>query len=186
MQTPTFAITPTQEQLDQIERELRFHPSPITRPQALSPSQVEQFNRDGYVLGVPVFDTGEMAVHRRYFDELLARTLAAGKDSYSISTAHMHHRRVWDILTHPRIVACVRDLLGNDVVGWGSHYFCKMPHDGKSVASAPRRKLLAADAVEDGDRVAGDRRRRPRKRVHAVPTRVASSRPFALSRKHGR
>jgi ectoine hydroxylase-related dioxygenase (phytanoyl-CoA dioxygenase family) len=28
----------------------------------------------------------------------------------------------------------VRDLLGEDVVGWGAHFFCKMPGDGKAVA----------------------------------------------------
>jgi len=41
---------------------------------------------------------------------------------------------VYDLLAHPRIVACVRDLLGEDVIGWGSHFFCKMPGDGKRVS----------------------------------------------------
>src|SRR5262249_39667545 len=52
----------------------------------------------------------------------------------SISTAHAKYGRVWDLLTERRIVAVVRDLLGDDVIGWGSHYFCKMPGDGKRVA----------------------------------------------------
>jgi hypothetical protein len=42
--------------------------------------------------------------------------------------------KVYDLLTHPRIVACVRDMLGEDVVGWGAHYFCKLPHNGKTVS----------------------------------------------------
>ena len=71
--------------------------------------------------------------HRRFFDALLAAAIGRGEDSYSISTAHLKYGRVYDLLTHPRIVACVADLLGENVVGWGSHYFCKMPHDGKSV-----------------------------------------------------
>lgn len=28
----------------------------------------------------------------------------------------------------------VKDLLGEDVIGWGSHFFCKMPGDGKRVS----------------------------------------------------
>ena len=36
---------------------------------------------------------------RAYFDLLLARTLAEGGDSYSISTAHLRYGRVYDLLT---------------------------------------------------------------------------------------
>ncbi len=129
-----FKITPEQSELDAIERDLQFHPSTVTAPQTLTPEQVDGYNRDGYVKGIPIFDAAEMAEHRRYFDALLEEVTAAGGDSYSISTAHLSYGKVYDLLTHPRIVACVRDILGEDVIGWGSHYFCKMPHDGKSVA----------------------------------------------------
>ena len=64
----------------------------------------------------------------------MSQALASGADSYSISSAHLKHGRVYDILCHPRIVALVKDLLGDDVIGWGTHFFCKMPHDGKRVA----------------------------------------------------
>ena len=49
----------------------------------------------------------EVVDFRGYFDELLAKVIAAGGDSYSISTAHLKHGRVYDLLTHPRIVAAV-------------------------------------------------------------------------------
>ena len=74
------------------------------------------------------------AAIRRYFDQLLERTLAEGGDSYSISTAHLRYGRVYDLLAHPRIVSYVTDLLGENLVGWGSHFFCKMPGDGKRVS----------------------------------------------------
>ena len=32
------------------------------------------------------------------------------------------------------MVDLVADLLGSDVVAWGSHFFCKLPHDGQRVA----------------------------------------------------
>ncbi len=130
--TPSFI--PTTEDLSKLERDLRFHPSTTTRPKVLTPEQIEAFNRDGYLAGLRIFDTEEIANIRRYFDDLLAKTLAAGGDSYSISTAHLGHGRVYDILADPRVVSRIKDLLGENVVAWGSHFFCKMPGDGKRVS----------------------------------------------------
>jgi len=127
-------MIPGQNELDQIERDLRFHAVVNAAPQTLSREQIDCFNRDGYILPIRIFTDAEIAEIRSYFDQLLARTIAAGGDSYSISTAHAKHARVYDILTDRRIVACVKDLLGENVVAWGSHFFCKMPRDGKAVA----------------------------------------------------
>jgi non-heme Fe2+,alpha-ketoglutarate-dependent halogenase len=159
--TPPFAITPAADQLAAVTRDLRFHPSPVTDPKTLTREQVAAFNRDGYLKGVRAFDAAEADANRRYFDDLLARVLAAGGTSYSISTAHLTHGPVYDLLTHPRIVGVVRDLLGEDVVAWGSHYFCKMPHDGKTVpwhqdASywplTPSKAVTVWLAIDDADR----------------------------------
>ena len=125
---------PATAELSTVERDLRFHPSTVEHPQCLTPDQVKAFNRDGYLKGIPLFSEGEIGGIRAYFDDLLARTLAAGGDSYSISTAHLRYGRVYDLLTHPRLVACVKDLLGENVIAWGSHFFCKMPGDGKRVS----------------------------------------------------
>jgi ectoine hydroxylase-related dioxygenase (phytanoyl-CoA dioxygenase family) len=133
MKPKEFSIIPTAEELASFDRELQFCPANNDSPQTLSHEQVSQYDRDGYVMGVRIFDDAEADELRAYFDELLERTLAAGGDSYSISSAHLKHGRVYDLLRHPKIVACVQDLLGENVVGWGSHFFCKMPHDGKAV-----------------------------------------------------
>jgi hypothetical protein len=157
---PTFAITPEQPDLDRLPRDLRFHPCTNDRPRVLSRDQVGAFNRDGFLKGLPVFSEAEADAHRRYFDALLARVLAAGGDSYSISTAHLRYGKVYDLLTEPRIVALVRDLLGADVVGWGSHFFCKMPGDGKAVAwhqdasywpLSPSRAVTVWLAIDDAE-----------------------------------
>lgn len=130
--TPNFI--PSSEELGHLERDLRFHPAKTEHPSALSIEEVDAFNRNGYLAGIRIFDAQEIAEIRLYFDELLAKTLAAGGDSYSISTAHLRYGRVYDILTHLRIVAIMKDLLGENVVAWGSHFFCKMPGDGKRVS----------------------------------------------------
>src|SRR6516164_9436163 len=103
MTTPRFAITPEQDKLAAVGRDLRFHPSPVTEPSTLTREQVAVFNRDGYLAGIRVCDAAEAAANRRYFDGLLARVLAAGGTSYSISTAHLSYGPVYDLLTHPRI-----------------------------------------------------------------------------------
>src|SRR3954451_7916074 len=113
---------------------MRLHTSIDHEPAALTPEQIADFNRLGYLKGIRIFSADEMREIRAYFDDLLARTLAAGGDSYSISTAHLRHGRVYDLLTHPRIVACIKDLIGENVIGWGSHFFCKLPRDGKRVS----------------------------------------------------
>ena len=130
----TPAFIPSSEELSKLDRDLRFHPSTTECPEALTTEQIAAFNRDGYLAHIRIFDEEEIAGIRRYFDELLARTLAAGGDSYSISTAHLRYGRVYDILTDPRIVARIKDLIGENVVAWGSHFFCKMPGDGKRVS----------------------------------------------------
>lgn len=130
--TPKFV--PTTEELSTVERDLRFHPCTTEHPRILTREQISAFNRDGYLAGIRIFDDDEISSIRQYFDELLAKTIAAGGDSYSISTAPLRYGRVYDILTDPRIVGRIKDLLGEDVIAWGSHFFCKMPGDGKRVS----------------------------------------------------
>jgi non-haem Fe2+, alpha-ketoglutarate-dependent halogenase len=132
--TPTFNPIPANDVLGRMPRDLHFHPCSNTQPKVLSLDQIARFNTNGYLMPFRFFAPNEIAEIRTYFDKLLAEYLAAGKDSYSISTAHLRHGRVYDILTNPRIVGVVRDLIGPNVVAWGSHFFCKMPGDGKSVA----------------------------------------------------
>ena len=155
-----FKAVPLEDELSQIERDLKFYPSTTTDPQVLTSSQIEQFNHDGYLRNLSVFNEQEVEENREYFDRLLESVIAAGGDSYSISTAHMKYGKVYDLLTHPKIVAYVKDLLGENVIAWGSHFFCKMPHDGKSVAwhqdasywpLSPSKAVTVWLAIDDAD-----------------------------------
>src|SRR5437762_1603942 len=157
----TFTTIPGQGELAHVERDLRFHPCTTADPRVLTPEQIARFNRDGYLMPFRFFAPDEIAEMRSYFDRLLAAYTAEGKDSYSISSAHLRHGRVWDLLTNPRIVAVVKDLLGPSVVGWGSHFFCKMPRDGKTVAwhqdssywpLTPSKAVTVWLAIDDADR----------------------------------
>ena len=155
-----FRAVPDQTDLEKMDRDLSFYPSRVTQPETLSCKQVEQYNRDGYVKDLKVFSQTEADELRGYFDRLLERAIAAGGDSYSISSAHLTYGRVYDLLRESRIVAFVKDILGEDVIGWGSHFFCKMPHDGKSVAwhqdasywpLTPSKAVTVWLAIDDAD-----------------------------------
>ncbi|MCI0364131.1 MAG: phytanoyl-CoA dioxygenase family protein, partial [Phycisphaerales bacterium] len=155
-----FKLVPEQNELTAIQRELRFHPVVNRHPAKLTSDQIAVFNRAGYIKGIRIFDDEEIAAHRRYLDALLARVMAAGGSSYSIMTAHLKYGKVYDLLTQPRIVAYVKDLLGENVIGWGSHYFCKLPHDGKTVAwhqdaiywpLTPSKTVTVWLAIDDAD-----------------------------------
>lgn len=158
--TRDFKMIPENDELASIPRDLRFYPAPVDTPQKLTRAQVEAYNRDGYVAPLDIYSPDEIAAIRDYFDGLLARVVAAGGDSYSISSAHLKYGPVYDILTNPRIVAYVQDLLGPNVVAWGSHFFCKMPRDGKAVAwhqdasywpLTPTKAVTVWLAIDDAD-----------------------------------
>jgi ectoine hydroxylase-related dioxygenase (phytanoyl-CoA dioxygenase family) len=147
--------------LHQVERDLSFNPSTNSAPTILTVEQIERFNRDGYLMPFRIFTDSEVAELRSYFDNLLAKYVAEGKDSYSISSAHLRHGRVWDVLTNPRVVSIISDLIGPSVVGWGSHFFCKMPRDGKTVSwhqdasywpLTPSKAVTMWLAIDDADR----------------------------------
>lgn len=152
--------TPDIQDIHSQPRDLRFHPSTTEHPQHLTREQIAAFNRAGYLTGLRIFDEAEANDIRAYFDQLLAQYLAEGKDSYAISTAHMKHGKVYDLLTDPRIVAYVKDILGDNLIAWGSHFFCKMPHDGKKVSwhqdatywpLSPSKAVTVWLAIDDAD-----------------------------------
>jgi Phytanoyl-CoA dioxygenase (PhyH) len=160
-QPATFKALPNQDELAALNRDLRFHPAVNPSPKSLTSAQIEQFNREGYLKPIKIFDEAQAADIRVYFDRLLAKVLAEGGNSYSISTAHAKYGRVFDILTNPRIISLVSDLLGDNVIAWGSHFFCKMPRDGKTVSwhqdasywpLTPAHACTVWLAIDDADR----------------------------------
>lgn len=159
-QPTSFKMIPDQEELNALGRDLTFYPSVNASPRALTPEQISRFNEQGYFQPLTIFSESEITDIRDYFERLLARYVADGGDSYSISSAHLRHGRVWDLLNEPRIVEIVSDLLGENVIGWGSHFFCKMPGDGKQVAwhqdasywpLSPSKAITVWLAIDDAD-----------------------------------
>ncbi len=159
-QQTEFAIIPDANDIAKLDRSIGFHPCENQSPVHLSSEQVEQWNQAGYLSPLDVLTPPEADSLRQYFDALLGDAQAAGKDSYSISSAHLKHARIYDLLADPRIVNVVSDLLGENLVGWGAHFFCKLPGDGKSVdwhqdcsywPLSPTKSLTVWLAIDDAD-----------------------------------
>ncbi|MCC9601419.1 phytanoyl-CoA dioxygenase family protein [Stieleria sp. JC731] len=155
-----YQIIPTEDELQALQRDLSFHPSTTTSPSVLTEEQIQQFNTEGYIRPLEIFTAEEITGIRNYFDNLLEQVVAGGGNSYSISSAHLKYGPVYDLLTDERIVSRVADLLGENVIGWGSHFFCKMPGDGKAVAwhqdasywpLSPSKAVTVWLAIDDAD-----------------------------------
>ena len=129
----SFVREPTEEELRLVERNLSFTKASNENPQALTGSQIGKYNEEGYLMPFDGLPEGEIKELRNFFDQILEEALSEGKNSYSISTAHLKFGKIYDLMHHPAIVEPVKDLLGGNLVGWGSHFFCKMPNDGKRV-----------------------------------------------------
>ena len=145
------------------ERDLSFLAVDNPSPRTLSADQVAFFNEHGYIMPLVAYDTEEADRHRAYFDNLIQRVREERPDldSYVINGWHTVCRGIYDIVMNPVILDHVQDLVGPDVIAWGTHYFCKLPHDPKKVAwhqdasywpLSPARTVTAWLAIDDADR----------------------------------
>lgn len=151
---------PSPSQLAALPRQIGFVPASNSAPQVLSQQQIESYNTQGYLLPFTALQSEEAGELRAFFDGVLAAFMELGRSSYSVNTAHLRFQRIYDLVQHPRIVAAVADLLGPNLVCWGSHFFCKMPKDGKRVPwhqdstywpLSPTKTVTVWLAIDDAD-----------------------------------
>ena len=170
-------VTPTYEQLSELPREVGFVATENSAPEHLTAEQIQHYNEQGYVMPFNALDEREVSELRSFFDGVLAAFIELGRDSYSISTAHLRFAKIYELVKHPGIVGPVTDLLGENVVAWGSHFFCKMPRDGKRVAwhqdstywpLSPTKTVTVWLAIDDADSENANMRFIPRSHQHGL------------------
>lgn len=160
LQDTRFKRMPTPEDLVSMTRDLQFPPVQNNQPTVLSSDEIDIFNRDGYLKGFRVYSDNKIADIRQEFDGMIEEVMARGDHNYSIISAHIKSKMVHDIVNDPNIITYISDLLGEDVVCWGAHFFCKIPRDGKIVAwhqdasfwpLTPSKTVTAWLAIDDAD-----------------------------------
>ena len=144
----------------ELQRDLRFIPLGVDEPQVLTPTQISRYNDRGHLFPIDIFSPAEIAEIRAYIDDLLPKAMAAGWSNYDVVNWHKTCRGIWDIVTEPRIIDVVADLLGDTVVLRHSHLFAKLPGDPKRVSwhqdasywpLTPSRVVSAWLAIDDVD-----------------------------------
>ena len=77
----------------------------------------------------------------------MPEALAAGWNSYEVVNWHKSCRGIWDIVTEPRIIDVVADLLGDSVILRHSHLFAKLPRSHRHAQVAFRDSTAADNSV---------------------------------------
>lgn len=151
---------PITDAMPDVERDLRFHEVRNERPRRLSAGQIQQYNELGYVFPLDVFCAAEALSKQAYFDELMTQAAATGWDAYSINGWQARCAGMWDLITEPRILDYVQDLLGEDLICWGAHFFCKQAGDARRVSYhqdasywplTPSKTVTVWLAIDDAD-----------------------------------
>ena len=94
----------------------------------LTETQVEAYRRDGYLFPVPAFAAADIAPCKTRLDAIMA---AEGGVLTRRTNQKPHLLFPWlaDIIRHPAIVDAIEDILGPDLLVWGSGFFHKPAGD---------------------------------------------------------
>jgi non-haem Fe2+, alpha-ketoglutarate-dependent halogenase len=97
-------------------------------PRVLSPEQVEAFSRNGYHYPVRVLAEQEADEYRRKLEDYEFTHGLVMKSPYR-NKPHLVFTWANRLVRDPRILDVVEDLLGPDLLVWGSSFFIKEPND---------------------------------------------------------
>ncbi len=102
-------------------------------PEALSADQVARYKQDGFLSPLPAFDAAEVAGWLARLEAIEAEE--GGKLSLATNTKpHLLFPWLSDLIRRKEIVDAVAEVIGPDVLLWGSGFFAKNPNDGKIVS----------------------------------------------------
>jgi ectoine hydroxylase-related dioxygenase (phytanoyl-CoA dioxygenase family) len=152
----------------------------------------EQYQREGYLLGLPILSDSEV-YHYRSVYERLDDEAARQTPRQRITNRHHDDPEMWNLATHPAVMAIVRELLGDDLVLLSSGFFAKKPGEPDAYVAwhqdtmywglQPPHALTVWIAIDDSDEENGCMRVIPRShRLGLLPHRDADKAGNMLSR----
>lgn len=97
-------------------------------PRVLTDGQVAAYRRDGFVGPVDLLTTAEAAGLRRKIEAVEARMGGQIQKRCKIK-AHLPFPFLCEVIAHPRLLDAVEDIIGPDILCWGSSFFQKEAHD---------------------------------------------------------
>jgi hypothetical protein len=129
----------------------------------LSTQQIESYQTEGHLFGIPVVDEARAAHYRALFNALEAQE-GREKTRVGLLDRHFDVPFIWELATLPAILDCVESLLGPDILLLATHFFCKYGQEEKFVAwhqdvtywgLEPPLALTVWYAIDDSDRENG-------------------------------
>ncbi|MBP9912328.1 MAG: phytanoyl-CoA dioxygenase family protein [Opitutaceae bacterium] len=107
--------------------------APATLHPRLSPTQVDQFRHDGWLLyNQPVFPAAKFEGLKTFFDQLL-EDLDPSVRPESMDVPHFQHPELFQWLLSDEALGLVEPILGPDIALFSSHFICKPRGNGKRV-----------------------------------------------------
>jgi len=102
-------------------------------PKVLTQSQVDAYHRDGFVFPIDVMTSAEAASLRSQLEDAESR-YPETVNAQNRNNSHVALKCVDEIVHHAGILDAIEDLIGPDILAWGSVLFIKEP-DAKSFVS---------------------------------------------------
>ena len=130
---------------------------------ALTKQQIRAYETEGFVSGIRVEDETGALYYQHQFDALEAKE-GKEKCQTGMLDRHLDLQFIWQLATQPRILDCIEDLIGPDILLLATHAFCKYGPQEKFVAwhqdvtywgLEPPEALTAWYAIDDSDRENG-------------------------------
>ncbi len=97
-------------------------------PELLTEEQVAAFRRDGFLGPIELLTTDEAGELRRRIETVEAKTRSQIQKDFKIK-AHLPFPWLCDLISHPSLLDAVQDIIGPDILCWGSSFFQKEAHD---------------------------------------------------------
>ena len=99
----------------------------------LTNEQVEKYWRDGYVHPLRALSEADAQSLRNRIEAFEAEQACEAQQAL-VFKAHLPFRWLSDIITHPLILDAVEDVIGPNLLCWGSSFFQKNAHDPRFVS----------------------------------------------------
>jgi ectoine hydroxylase-related dioxygenase (phytanoyl-CoA dioxygenase family) len=110
----------------------------------LTQEQFEEYEELGFVHSIPILSEPEVAYYRA---EVEKTCQAIGSSVTRLDNIHFFFRWAWDLSTHPRLLDCLEQLLGPDIVLKSTRLFYKY---GRSNSYVGWHQDGVTERLEDG------------------------------------
>ena len=97
-------------------------------PSPLTPAQVHEYEKAGFVHPVDVLDPPEADAYRSRYEDV-ASLLGGAPKAVQMIQVHRFYEWAWELCTHSAVLDAVESLLGPNILLWSASVFAKAPRD---------------------------------------------------------